>query len=191
MWLRKVGNQEIQRLLSYHPARARQSTPPPMDAETADMEQNLAGYYGLYHLIYISRATRTDFADQAECVSRILSVAIEKNARKEVTGALLACDGWFIQLLEGRRIDVGVIFEPIKRDPDHGDVTVITSGPLMERHFPAWSMCASMLSPGDKAIVDVLESSGRFDARKIDPVAALKLLRAVNRLQTTVTPSQR
>ncbi len=153
------------------------------------MNKDLSGYYGLHHMIYVSRATRVVFADQADCVARILTVATEKNARKDVTGALLACDDWFVQVLEGRRIDVGIIFEPISRDPDHYDIRIIASGPLQDRHFASWSMCASTLSPTDNAIVDVLQASGKFDGHKLDPAAAMKLLLAVGRLQIPAIPN--
>ena len=135
------------------------------------MNKDLSGYYTLHHMIYISRATRANFADQSECVKRIL----------------LACDDWFVQILEGRRIDVGTIFEPISRDADHCDIAIIASGPSAERRFASWNMCASTLSPTDKAIVEVLEASGKFDARKLDAAAAMKLLFAVSRLQTADT----
>jgi hypothetical protein len=149
------------------------------------MSEDLSGYYNLHHLIYVSRATRAVFTDQSECVKHILAVATTNNLRKSVTGALLACDDWFVQILEGRRIDVGVIFEPISRDRDHCDISIIASGPATERRFASWSMCASTLSPTDKAIVEVLEASGKFDGSKLDAAAAMKLLLAVGRLQTT------
>jgi hypothetical protein len=151
------------------------------------MNKDLSGYYTLHHMIYISRATRANFADQSECVKRILAVSRVNNSRKGVTGALLACDDWFVQILEGRRIDVGTIFEPISRDADHCDIAIIASGPSAERRFASWNMCASTLSPTDKAIVEVLEASGKFDARKLDAAAAMKLLFAVSRLQTVDT----
>jgi hypothetical protein len=73
--------------------------------------------------------------------------------------------------------------ERIRPDPSHCDIRRVASGPIIDRSFALWSMCASTLSPTDEAIVQVLQNSGRFDARKLDADAATKLLLAVGRLQ--------
>ena len=49
-------------------------------------------------------------------------------------------------------------------------------------------MCAATLSPTDKAIVDVLKSSGKFDGSRLNGDAAMRLLQAVGRLQAEPEP---
>jgi hypothetical protein len=60
----------------------------------------------------------------------------------------------------------------------------ITAGPIEERRFSAWQMCASVLSPTDEAIIRTLAGSGKFDPSTLTPEAALRLLKAVARLQS-------
>ena len=98
--------------------------------------------------------------------------------------ALLACDGWFLQALEGRRIDVEHALRRIERDPNHQGIRRITAGPIEERRFSAWQMCASVLTPTDEAIIRMLAGSGKFDPSTLTPEAALRLLKAVARLQS-------
>ncbi len=148
------------------------------------MPNNLSGYYNLHSLTYVSRASHVGLAQQTECVKRILTVAVPTNRRMGITGALLACDGCFVQILEGRRIDVGSLYERISRDQDHWGARIIASRPLTERQFASWDMCASTLSVTDTAIVEALRSSGKFDPDKLDAEAAMRLLLTVARLQT-------
>ena len=57
-----------------------------------------------------------------------------------VTGALLFNEDLFAQVLEGPLEAVEQIFEQIQRDQRHSDVTILESGPAVERDFPEWSM---------------------------------------------------
>lgn len=148
------------------------------------MVQKISGFYDLHHVIYVSRATGEVYQDQAACVDAILRASRKNNPALNVTGALLACDNWFVQVLEGRRIDVETLLDRISADASHMQLRRVLSLPLTERRFARWSMCASTLSPTDKAIVEVLQGSGRFDGRKLDGDAAMRLLLAVARLQT-------
>jgi hypothetical protein len=147
------------------------------------MAIRVSGIHDLHQIVYVSRATHAVFDDPAECVYEILRVAVPRNRRLGVTGALLACGDWFVQVLEGRRIDVGTIFQRIAGDPSHEDIRRISAGPINERRFGRWSMCASTLSPTDDAIIEALKGSGKFDGRRLDRDAALRLLMAVGGLQ--------
>jgi hypothetical protein len=144
----------------------------------------------LHKVVYVSRATPEWHVGQAECVANIMATAPENNRKRDVTGALLACDNWYLQILEGRRIDVDAIMERIAADPTHCDIRRIASGPAGERMFSLWSMCAATLSPTDEAIVQVLQTSGKFDGRRLDADAAVKLLLAVGRLQAARSGGQ-
>ena len=144
----------------------------------------------MHHVIYVSRATKEVYQDQSECVAAILSASIENNRKLDVTGALLACDDWFVQVLEGRRIDVELLLDRISHDKSHTGIRRVLSTPIAARRFARWSMCASTLSPTDRNIVEVLQTSGKFDGRKLDGDAAMRLLRAVAHLQSAHEPQQ-
>jgi hypothetical protein len=141
-------------------------------------------------VIYVSRALEEWHIGQAGCVARIMATSPRNNLRLDVTGALLACDNWYVQILEGRRADVDAVMERIAADPNHFDIRRVASGPADGRLFPQWSMCAATLSPTDDAIVQVLRNSGKFDGRRLDADAATKLLLAVARLQGTGSGQQ-
>ena len=149
----------------------------------------VSGTNSLHQMIYSSRAAGSAAAAQSELVDRILPVAITRNQRLSISGALLACDGWYLQALEGRRIDVNVVFARIAIDPRHSGVCSIWNGPIKRRSFLQWSMCASTLSPTDASIIEVLKARTNFDASKLDRQTAMKLLLAVGRLQGAEPPS--
>ena len=110
------------------------------------------------------------------------------NRRANVTGALLACDGWFVQALEGRRIDVENTLRRIERDRNHCEVRRLSAGPITERSFAAWNMCASTFNPTDEQIVRALSESPVFNPNTLSAASAMRLLTTVARLQTRPAP---
>lgn len=145
----------------------------------------------LHNIVYVSkRVVRDKVVSQSELVNIILQSSIKNNRKLNVTGALLACDDWFVQVLEGRRIDVDTIFERISLDTNHKYIRRVTSGPIKQRQFALWSMCASTLSSTDEAIVQVLKTSGKFDGGKLNGDSAMRLLLAVARLQAVHAPQE-
>lgn len=147
----------------------------------------LADMHGLYHYIYASRATlEPGWCREQGLVDDILRTSIPNNQALGLTGALLLCGGWFLQTLEGRRVDASVTYRRIEIDPRHRNLRLIDCGPLPERRFGQWSMCARVLSPSDKAVVEVLDGSVKFDPGALSKDQALGILLAVARLQPAV-----
>ncbi|MDE2006390.1 MAG: BLUF domain-containing protein [Rhodospirillales bacterium] len=98
----------------------------------------------LFRVIYTSRnRVGADAALLTAAVADILAVARRANARAGVTGALLYSPAGFAQVLEGSLPDVTATFERIQRDPRHGDIQVLDSGPIGARGFAGWSMAAA------------------------------------------------
>ena len=118
----------------------------------------------------------------------ILAVAVPRNTRAQVSGALLACDKWFVQALEGDRLVVGEIYQKTCGDPRHHDTQVITAGPIGDRNFADWSMCGQTLSPTDDAIIHTLNKKKGFNPAGLSAQSALRLLEIVRSLQTRPTP---
>jgi hypothetical protein len=77
--------------------------------------------------------------DQA-ALNDILSVARERNVQLDVTGILLHRDGNFIQVLEGPKDNVEMLYEKISRDPRHTGVLVTVREEIVERQFKDWAM---------------------------------------------------
>lgn len=70
----------------------------------------------------------------------IARVSMRNNARLEVTGVLYFDDHQFFQVLEGEQAVVEALYERVRADPRHRDVTTLQSGPAQARRFPDWSM---------------------------------------------------
>ncbi len=145
--------------------------------------------HALYRLIYYSDGT-VSLEDRPNNLRAILQVAVPRNKMLGVSGALLACDKWFMQALEGDRLTVGNLYQRIRQDPLHGNLNVIMYGPIDERKFGGWSMCGRTLSPTDNAIVSTLENNNAFNPVNISKQAALKILGAVSTLKSTEPPYQ-
>ncbi len=139
---------------------------------------------GLYHFVYASRAVHPPgWCPEQALVDDIMRRSVPNNRALGLTGALLFCSGWFLQTLEGRRVDASVTYRRIETDPRHRDLRLIASGPLAARRFGQWSMCARVLTPSDKAIVQTLDGSAKFNPATLDEDQVLGILLAVARLQ--------
>lgn len=90
----------------------------------------------LVRLIYASRATGSMTTD----LQAIGAVAQRHNAAVGITGALVAAQDRYLQVLEGPRPAVDALYARIRRDPRHADCTLLTQAPADFRLWPAWSM---------------------------------------------------
>lgn len=110
-----------------------------------------------YQIVYYSNTTR-DLSEQD--LIDLLLVANRYNAANGITGCLVYANGKFVQLLEGERQRVIELFEKIKRDPRHNNVTVTVEMTVNQKLFPDWGMAFKFL---DK---DVLKQHGVKDPSK-------------------------
>lgn len=151
-----------------------------------NLEDSFAGadIHALHRIVYFSRAAASSAHDLAPMMESILSAAAPRNAALGVSGALLACDKWFVQALEGDRVAVAGLYKLICRDQRHRNTVVIKAGPIERRNFEAWSMCGQTLSPTDDAIIQTLETRKLFDPSTLSPTSALKLLELVCNLKS-------
>ncbi|MEJ7556661.1 MAG: BLUF domain-containing protein [Pedobacter sp.] len=98
-----------------------------------------------YDLIYFSHSTGTIHIKE---MNLILAKSRFRNADQGVTGFLVYVEGIFddhtegrfLQVLEGSKKDVTEIYDSIKKDPRHHQVTTIKEGPLEIRNFNCWRM---------------------------------------------------
>src|ERR1700759_1837334 len=95
----------------------------------------------LHALIYVSHSN-THIKDGAanRIIEGILTKSRTRNAKFDVTGALLFTESCFTQILEGPESAVGLIFDAIQHDARHRDVTLVSFKPAPLRYFPEWSM---------------------------------------------------
>jgi hypothetical protein len=91
----------------------------------------------LRSMVYASSAVRLFSHEE---LVELLRISRINNARLGITGMLLYDSGNFIQAIEGPRDNVDKLFEKIRVDPRHKQVTVILEGPLDERQFRNYTM---------------------------------------------------
>jgi hypothetical protein len=133
----------------------------------------------LHRLIYASECRlEGDWLEDA--VAQIIETSVRNNRRVGVTGLLLVHAGWFIQALEGPAEAVMTTYGRILNDRRHHQPSVLSAGPVGQRAFGDWHMCARTLTPADDAILDTLNQRSVFDPVKLNPDAALRLLVTVS-----------
>lgn len=91
----------------------------------------------LARLIYASRATLMFSQDQLGELVRRSSVS---NMDRNISGALVYCDGYFLQLLEGPEPALVGLLAKISLDPRHRDVQQLSLRPILSRLFSDWGM---------------------------------------------------
>jgi len=73
-------------------------------------------------------------------VIELLDKARDNNSRDNITGCLLYYEGEFVQYLEGNQVKVLNLFDKIKVDKRHEDVTILAYGVTDSREFKDWEM---------------------------------------------------
>ena len=97
----------------------------------------------MIQLVYVSSATRL-FTDAQ--IADILATSRRNNGRDGITGVLLYKTGSVIQVLEGGEAEVHLLFEKIKADTRHRQVTLIYERPIDVREFSSWAMGFRLLA---------------------------------------------
>ena len=99
----------------------------------------------LHFLIYVSTST----APMARpALDALLKQARSFNRPAGITGCLVYQDGYFMQMLEGKKEVVEALMEKVKMDPRHCDVRTVIEGPARRRIFVDWGMDFRDLTPG-------------------------------------------
>ncbi len=93
----------------------------------------------LVRLVYASRAAQ---AIDETLIKGICEIASTRNAEQGITGVLVTQHGQevFLQVLEGSRTDVNLLYSSIACDPRHRDVTLLSYEEIEQRHFASWRM---------------------------------------------------
>jgi Sensors of blue-light using FAD len=91
----------------------------------------------LYRMTYVSLSLVEPYSAEVMDIARC---SLRRNRENGVTGALYYDDAQFFQVIEGDEAAVRALFDRIRRDARHTDVTVLSEGPVSERLFPDWAM---------------------------------------------------
>lgn len=110
----------------------------------------------LIQLIY-SSAARHLFGRKE--LAHLLAKSRSNNLKNGITGMLLYADGSFFQVLEGEPERVDRLFEAIRSDRRHKNVTIIIREPIARRSFGDWTMGYADIAPQE---VDALLGANDF-----------------------------
>ena len=133
----------------------------------------------LHRLIYASRWATGLERDLGHTVKTIVAASIQNNRRTDLTGMLLAHQGWFIQALEGSRPSIAALMDRIFRDPRHTEPHVLGAGPASGRAFREWNMTAAAAGPEAAPFLAELGMLSEFDPRQLDGASAFRLMLAL------------
>lgn len=105
----------------------------------------------MFYLIYMSKAAKLM---HDEDLNAVLQESRDWNQSHGITGMLLYirgnilghAEGRFIQALEGTEAEVKGIFESIKNDKRHDNITLLNQGSIKKRNFETWLMGFESLS---------------------------------------------
>ena len=99
-----------------------------------------------------------------EDLSTVLKQSRHNNDKTGITGVMLYVRGNVIQVLEGEKEALDMLYQRIERDPRHTNVSPVLNRPITQRLFAAWSMGYETISARQleeiKAIVDLDNNDG-------------------------------
>jgi hypothetical protein len=91
----------------------------------------------LWSITYTSAAVR--LPSEVE-LRRLTEQAQARNAKEQITGVLLYCNGSFLQCLEGPKAGLQRVYASICADPRHRQISELVREPVASRDYPGWSM---------------------------------------------------
>jgi len=91
----------------------------------------------LHFLIYVSQASRPVSPDELDA---ILNKARSFNRSAGISGCLVYQDGYFMQMLEGKRDVLFALLDKIKAAPSHHHLRIVIEGSAKQRVFADWGM---------------------------------------------------
>jgi len=121
----------------------------------------------MIRIVYTSTAVK-DL--KPEDLLQILKSCRKNNSANDITGILLYSKRTFFQALEGEEATLIPLFELIKKDPRHKDVTLIEKKEITEREFPYWNMGFQKL---DQLDYKNLEGIDEFSEEDFNPAGFL------------------
>lgn len=94
---------------------------------------------GTFRLIYRSR-DRIPQDRRKVALGELFSQARSNNKERDITGALLVSEAWFVQALEGEEGAVRSLYARIEADARHEGVELIEASEVVDRVFSRWAM---------------------------------------------------
>lgn len=119
----------------------------------------------LERIVYCSRSTSPHIEAVMNLV-QILAVSQRSNRRDEITGALAVSRGWFLQVVEGGRLDLDRLLSRLRGDPRHDQIDILDRRAIAERRFGDWAMAAPTITPANADRIDEAVDACRLDVER-------------------------
>jgi hypothetical protein len=105
--------------------------------------------------------------------SLILEKSKSYNKRENITGILCQGSGLWMQILEGERSKVNVLYSRIMADRNHHHVELLSMEEITQRRFGEWSMALVYLSKDDPLVKMAHPEFDPYSASAKDALAIL------------------
>lgn len=137
----------------------------------------------LHRLIYYSTMEPRLGTNLMAMLDELRESSSRRNAALGVTGALLACHGRFLQVLEGEKQAVLQVYGSISTDPRHAELKILENRPVPARQFTDWRLCCGMFDSDQELFAQEPALVQGFRPEALTPVSALGLLSVMRDLQ--------
>lgn len=131
----------------------------------------------IVHLVYVSAATIEISEDDFNSIIRTLLKIIPSRG---ITGMILYSEGSFLQLIEGKRHEVDMVYERIREDYRHTNILKIYEESVDRRYFKEWCVAVANLPAckleGIHGCSDFFRSGKTL--RELEETTARKILNA-------------
>ncbi|NBW09540.1 MAG: BLUF domain-containing protein [Caulobacteraceae bacterium] len=124
----------------------------------------------LQRLVY--RSTATGSTTSLLNLVAILGESQRNNDRDELTGALAAHGGRYVQVVEGAATTLDGLLRRLEQDPRHKDIKLLERENIATREFGRWAMANAVVTPEAAPVLEDLMASDFPSAALI--VEALK-----------------
>ena len=144
----------------------------------------------LYRLLYRSEIALMDGQRPDREIALIVDAAAKANAKNNLSGALIASSGVFIQALEGPLPALEATFEKICTDLRHKHVRLVELAAADERVFAEWRMVRVEHKDG---VLRLCSGFGGENSAKLDSLktgAIITLMRSILASKSNVGDSE-
>ncbi len=130
----------------------------------------------LCRLIYASKVPSSfDSAD----MTAIIEVSRANNEKNHITGALAFDRKYFLQCLEGGRLQLNELYARIAADSRHESCLLLSYQDIQERAFPSWMMNYTGATRKNQGIFFRYSENDQFLPMNMSGESAYRLLQAL------------
>ena len=124
----------------------------------------------LVRLLYVSQPTGPI---TTTVTTLILEKSVAYNKKENITGVLCQGSDLWIQVLEGERSQVNVLYSRIMADRNHKNIELLSMEEITHRQFGQWSMALVYLSKDDPMVKMAHPEFDPYSASAKDAISIL------------------